>query len=265
MDPVARPRSSRRSRHAADPSAAREQARTFRRGAVPGPVVAALAPLLLAAGCFLQPTLAVLPTPPEDANVAIDGAQVPGNRKVVKPNSEHTVLVTWSDGTRIERRITMQKNETLVIRKDSPDATQGEPVAPAAGADDGAAPTGQAATGDQLAQARALFDEGRKAFELAEYDQAIERFQAAYLLVRDQGGADVQPVLATIQFNLAVAYEKSHAIQPDPARLRKAKDMYEKYDESMARSVSGWTGSRDQADIRAAIARVVDELAKPQP
>jgi uncharacterized protein involved in type VI secretion and phage assembly len=50
-------------------------------------------------------------------------------------------------------------------------------------------------------------------------------------------------------FNLAVVYERSFEVTPDPERLRRARVMYRQYDEQMAAIVPGWAQSAEHTDV----------------
>jgi hypothetical protein len=131
------------------------------------------------------------------------------------------------------------------------------PVAPVAG-NTGLAPPPPPVTvtpgpGDPMAKARRLYDEGQKAYELTDFDVAIEKFRAAYELIRSSNDPAAPEVLGAVIYNLAVVHERSYEVKPDPERLRRARVMYRQYDEQMATIVPGWAKSADHAEVLARI------------
>ncbi len=116
-----------------------------------------------------------------------------------------------------------------------------------------ALPVSTPAAGDPMARARGLADAGQKAFELTDYDEAIARFKAAYELIRGSQDPRAPEILGNILYNLAVVYERSYEVTPDPERLRRARVMYRQFDEQMAGLVKGWAASSEHADVQSRV------------
>jgi hypothetical protein len=71
-------------------------------------------------------------------------------------------------------------------------------------------------------------------------------------------------MLGAVIFNLAVVYERSYEVTPDPERLRRARVMYRQYDEQMASIQANWAKSSEHADVLARI-RALEARLAPQP
>ena len=113
---------------------------------------------------------------------------------------------------------------------------------------------------DPMAEARKLYDAGQKAYELTDYDVAIEKFRAAYELIRSSTDPAAPEILGNVIFNLAVVYERSYEVKPDVERLRRARVMYRQYDEQMSTIVPKWGQSAEHADVLARIRAIEARL-----
>ncbi len=199
------------------------------------------------------------------AEVTLNGKPGRGDRWSVAQESAAEIVAVWPDGQRLATALMVDRDMRVLLRKDG-DPTQmvgGRPVgaAAAAGVAVGAASPGTQAPppvavpiasepeGDAMTRARALADAGQKAFELTDYDEAIDRFKAAYELIRSSKDPKAPEILGNILYNLAVVYERSHEVTPDPERLRRARVMYRQFDEQMAALVKGWATSAEHADV----------------
>lgn len=226
-------------------------------------------------------------TDPAGAVVTLGGSQQKDDRWSVPTDSAVQLAATWPDGKRMATALVVDRDIHVLLRRDGdpaqivgarapgvPAAPVGAPVGPPpepvptipinAGDPSTTPPaTSPAPAGDAMARARALADAGQKAYELTDYDEAIANFKQAYELIRDSKDPKAPEILGNILYNLAVVYERSHEVKPDPERLRRARIMYKQFDEQMAALVQNWSSSAEHADvlrrIRALDARIGDK------
>jgi tetratricopeptide (TPR) repeat protein len=228
-------------------------------------------------------------TDPAGAAVTLGGSPQKDNRWSVPTDSAVQLVATWQGGKRIATALTVDRDIHVLLRRDGDPAqivgarapgVPAAPVGPASPPDP--VPTipinpGDPSTtspptsptpsnppsGDPMARAKALADAGQKAYELTDYDEAIANFKQAYELIRDSKDPKAPEILGNILYNLAVVYERSHEVKPDPERLRRARIMYKQFDEQMAALVQNWSSSAEHADvlrrIRALDARIGDK------
>jgi len=195
-------------------------------------------------------------TEPGGARVTLNGGTNRGDRWSVAQESAAEIVATWPDGQRLATALLVDRDMQVVLRKDG-DPGQIVGARPLArGASPGAAPVvaapvagPAAAAGDAMARARAEVEAGQKAYELTDYDVAIARFKAAYELIRESADPRAPEILGNILYNLAVVYERSHDVTPEPERLRRARVMYRQFDEQMAGLVKDWAASAEHADV----------------
>ncbi|MBZ5708540.1 tetratricopeptide repeat protein [Nannocystis pusilla] len=224
-------------------------------------------------------------TDPAGAEVTVDGNTSREQRWSVSGNDEPTALLArWPDGKQVAAQVYIDRDSTIVMRRDG-EADQvvgarvvgmapGLPPGPPPVAEPGAAPpltgplppppsTITPGPGDPMAKARKLYDEGQKAYELTDFDVAIEKFRAAYELIRSSNDPAAPEVLGAVIFNLAVVYERSYEVTPDLERLRRARVMYRQYDEQMASIQANWAKSSEHADVLARI-RALEARLEPK-
>ncbi|PCC72025.1 hypothetical protein SAMN02745121_08245 [Nannocystis exedens] len=251
---------------------------------MPGPrsaIASTLGCLTLVAtlGCA-RPVVRV-ETVPAGAEVTVNGETSRQQRWSVSDDDPTTLLAKWPDGHQVSAQVYIDHDAKITLRRD------GEPgqvvgarvVGMAPGAPPGPAPvapdsqlggplppppsTVTPGPGDPMAKARKLYDEGQKAYELTDFDVAIEKFRAAYELIRSSNDPAAPEVLGAVIFNLAVVYERSYEVTPDPERLRRARVMYRQYDEQMASIQANWAKSSEHADVLARI-RALEARLGPQ-
>lgn len=197
---------------------------------------------------------------PAGAKVRLNGSSGRGDRWSVAQDSAVELVADWPDGQRLATGLVVDRDISVILRRDG-DRTQvvgarqvgGQAAAPAPVA---AAPV-VLTPAQKMDKARELAAAGQKAFELTDYDVAIERFKEAYALIGDSQDPKAPEILSNILYNLAVVYERSHDVTPEPERLRRARVMYRQFDEQMATLVQGWAGSAEHADVLARI-RAID-------
>lgn len=119
---------------------------------------------------------------------------------------------------------------------------------PAAQATTAEAPSDAAAE----AEAQRLFEEGSQAYNLGNFEAAIERFEAAYNLSH----------ASALLYNIGQAYSKRYEVDPDPAFLRKARVLYLNF--AKINEAAG-EDARDARDRVAAIDARLAELAAAEP
>ena len=73
--------------------------------------------------------------------------------------------------------------------------------------------------GDQTGEAKRLYQDGKTAYRLGRFDEAVAKFEAAY-------AASPRP---TILFNIGLAYERLYTTSNDVAHLRKAKVLLQNF------------------------------------
>ncbi|MCY1007667.1 hypothetical protein OV079_19350 [Nannocystis pusilla] len=112
-----------------------------------------------------------------------------------------------------------------------------------------AAHQAEPAAGADEAEAQRLFEEGSKAYNLGNFDVAIEQFEAAYELSH----ADA------LLYNLGQAYSKRYEVEADPAHLRKARVLFLNF--AKIREAAG-SDARDARERIAAIDAQLAELGK---
>lgn len=193
---------------------------------------------------------------PSGAKVKLNGNAGRGDRWAVAQDSAVELVAEWPDGQRLATGLMVDRDISVILRRDG-DRTQvvgarpvgGQAAAPAAPAPV-AAPV-EATPAEKMEKAKALAAAGQKAFALTDYDVAIASFKAAYDLIGDSQDPKAPEILSNILYNLAVVYERSYDVTPEPERLRRARVMYRQFDEQMATLVEGWAGSAEHADVLA--------------
>lgn len=198
-------------------------------------------------------------TDPGGARVTLNGGANRGDRWSVAQESAAEIVATWPDGQRLATVLLVDRDMQVVLRKDGDPGqivgarplTRGASPGPAAvpAAPVATVPVAGSAAGDAMARARAEVEAGQKAYELTDYDVAIARFKAAYELIRESADPRAPEILGNILYNLAVVYERSHDVTPEPERLRRARVMYRQFDEQMAGLVKDWAASAEHADV----------------
>jgi hypothetical protein len=129
-------------------------------------------------------------------------------------------------------------------------------TAPAAGLQPVVAPAAAPELG-ATARAEALFDEGKRHFDLADYDEAIRLWTAAAVLVPDAW------IRAQITYTIAGAHVRAYAIDRDPGHLRRAQRLFERFLVDVQRLDHGKDSlSTDVADATVEIERIGHELAE---
>lgn len=233
---------------------------------------------------------------PAGATVTLGGSAGKGNRWSVPSDQTAEIAATWPDGQRMATALTVDRDMHVLLRKDgdpaqvvgarlavaptptptpAPTDTTTAPV-PTLPINPGAAPATPPSSGpegrgvsDTMTRAKALADAGQKAYELAEYDEAIAKFKQAYELIRDSKDPKAPEILGNLFYNMAVVYERSYDVKPDAERLRKARVMYKQFDEQMASLVQSWSSTAEHADvlrrIRALDTRLDKQVDKPSP
>jgi hypothetical protein len=212
-------------------------------------------------------------TPGAGVVIALDGDEKRSHRWVVDPG-QHQVDVTWPDGTRVTELIEVRRDIMLVLNRDGRPGTvegidQPKPGEKAEGeegdgtSDEPADVAPVELTPEQaFAQAKELFQEGKKAFELAEFDAAIENFKEAFALLADADSPDYEPIKAQVAYNLAVVYERSYDVTPEVERLRRARAMFQNYDSMQSRVDEKWVGSPEQEELRLHLQEIAARIAK---
>ena len=245
-----------------------------------------LLPALLLVGCTRYVVKA--DSDPAGATVTLGGSTGKGNRWSVPSDHTAEIAATWPDGQRMATALTVDRDIHVLLRRDgdpaqvvgarlaaaptatpTPAPTEAStapvptiPIAPgAAPATPSSGPEGRGVS-DTMTRARALTDAGQKAYELAEYDEAIGKFKQAYELIRDSKDPKAPEILGNLFYNMAVVYERSYDVKPDPERLRKARVMYKQFDEQMASLVQSWSTTAEHADVLRRI-RALDTRLSP--
>ena len=229
-------------------------------------------------------------TPPV---ITIEEVPQRDNRWSLKKGESVDIVATWPEGEQVRARLAVERDVLVVLRRDGkpnsddrydgwlraasgprgqahlksiankhpdsdddpnaasktdPKTAKGDPQ-PQESPQEPKKPT----TEEVFAQARTLFSEGQQAFELADYDLAIKRYKKAYELIRQSPTKDTAEILTNVIYNLAVVYEKSYELTPEPGRLRRARIMYRQYDEQMADLAENWDSSNEASEVRARV------------
>ena len=123
----------------------------------------------------------------------------------------------------------------------------------------------------EVAQAQALYDEGKAQFDTTHYDEAIRLWTKAYGILSDT--PEHAPIKAAIIYNLATAQERAFEIDEDITHLRRAVALMERY----AASIPDLYGEGPEAaeeteridgrlrDVRARIEQAEAEQAPDEP
>ncbi len=230
---------------------------------------------------------------PAGATVTLGGSAGKGNRWSVPSDHTAEIAATWPDGQRMATALTVDRDIHVLLRKDgdpaqvvgaslavapaptvtpTPTPTDASAPVPTLPINTGAAPATPTQSGpegrgvsDTMTRAKALADAGQKAYELAEYDEAIAKFKQAYELIRDSKDPKAPEILGNLFYNMAVVYERSYDVKPDAERLRKARVMYKQFDEQMASLVQSWSTTAEHADVLRRIRALDTRLEKPSP
>lgn len=79
-------------------------------------------------------------------------------------------------------------------------------------------------------EAKALYEQGRSAYNSSDYERSVELFRAAFEKAEKIASEELQlRVVTTLWFNLARAQLKAYDIDEDKRRLRQGKDLIGKY------------------------------------
>ena len=78
-------------------------------------------------------------------------------------------------------------------------------------------------------RARSLYNEGKVAFDLANFDEAIEKFEQAYALMSAANDSDTYKVLSLIVRNLSLAHRKAFELKQQEINLQKALILLKRY------------------------------------
>lgn len=207
--------------------------------------------------------------PMEGAAIMVDGSERRQNRWTLDPG-EHQIDVLWPDGTQITERFQVRRDIKLTVHKegrkgavegfDQPQEEETPAVAVGEGGED--QPPRELTPEESFAEAKRLFKAGKKAFELAEFESAIESFKGAYELLRDAESSEYDSIRIQVAYNLAVVYERSYDVTPKVERLRKARVMFQNYDKDMSRTDPAWAGSKDQTELRTHIDEIEARVEK---
>lgn len=110
-------------------------------------------------------------------------------------------------------------------------------------------------------EAQSLYKQGVAAYGSSDYEKAVALFRGAFEQAQNIADEELKGVvITTLWFNLARAQVKAYDIDPDPKRLRQAKDLVGKY---LALELSE-DERRDAESVRADVdARLAE--AKPDP
>jgi len=227
-----------------------------------------LLPALLLVGCTRYVVKA--DSDPAGATVTLGGSTGKGNRWSVPSNQLTEIAATWPNGQRMTTALTVDRDMHVLLRRDgdpaqvvgarlavapsptpspSPTPTPADTSAPVPTIPINTGATPASPASDTMTRAKALADAGQKAYELAEYDEAIAKFKQAYELIRDSKDPKAPEILGNLFYNMAVVYERSYDVKPDAERLRKARVMYKQFDEQMASLVQSWSTTAEHADV----------------
>lgn len=121
-------------------------------------------------------------------------------------------------------------------------------------------PERSGAVEDPLAKAELLYDEGSSLYEAADYSGAIQKFTAALALVTASDSTDAVVVKRPLLWNIAIAHERSFAVDHDVRHLRQAQILYRNY---MLLLNASETEARTEAETNLArVQKLLDEQAK---
>lgn len=78
-----------------------------------------------------------------------------------------------------------------------------------------------------LAEAAALYEQGKIKFDTADYEEALAFFKQAFAILPD--GEDTRTMRHALVYNIAGAHSKAYEVSRNPTHLRKAKILLENY------------------------------------
>lgn len=206
-----------------------------------------------------------------EARVTLNGGPGRGDRWSVAHESAAEIVAVWPDGQRLATALVIDRDMRVLLRKDGDPAQMvgGRALGGGAAAVPVPVPAVPVATvpiaapGDAMTRARGLVEAGQRAYDRTDYDEAIARFKEAYDLIHGSKDPKAPEILGNIVYNLAVVYERSFEVTPDPERLRKARVMYRQFDEQMATLVTGWASTAEHADVQSKIRALDARLGGP--
>lgn len=82
-------------------------------------------------------------------------------------------------------------------------------------------------------RAKVLYQGGKVAFDLANFDEAIEKFEQAYALMSAASDADTYKVLSLIVRNLSLAHRKAFELNQQEINLQKALILLKRYESQL--------------------------------
>ncbi len=89
---------------------------------------------------------------------------------------------------------------------------------------------GEGAEDEAFVRSREAYDKGKVAYELAEYDEAIEQFSASFVAAEEIEDESMRAIVqSTLHYNLGQAHLHAYDIDRDPTHLHKSKDLLDKY------------------------------------
>lgn len=109
-------------------------------------------------------------------------------------------------------------------------------------------------------EARTLYQAGKVAFDLANFDEAIEKFEQAYALMSAANDPDTYKVLAVIVRNLSLAHRKAFELKRQAINLQKALILLKRYQSQLGDIVP--SESFTQADIDTQLGDAAEAIAE---
>ncbi len=111
-------------------------------------------------------------------------------------------------------------------------------------------------------EAKALYEQGRSAYNSSDYERSVDLFRAAFEKAEKIASEELQlRVVTTLWFNLARAQLKAYDIDEDKRRLRQGKDLIGKYLRNTELSAEERTEAEAvEAEIEARLAKATSGL-----
>jgi len=150
-----------------------------------------------------------------------------------------------------------------VLASPAPALASGAAVHVASRGEPPALPATAPAGGRELDEAKRLYDEGKRAFDLADYGDALVAWRKAYAMLPQDEASRV--IASRLVYNISEAEAKAYAVDRDVTHLRKAKLLLEDYIAEHERLYGNDAqATQERADARLRLAELTRQLEEAE-